>query len=472
MKKWNRTVTAILSAVLVFSLAPASVPAAGAAGLIAGGQAVQAGRISAAETDGIPQDPVMDPAAEEIGADGSLDAAASGDSGAAAEETGIDYGEEAGTSEAPAPEIESGQVNVEPGYDNAGESGYAGETVQADDGGYVDQDAISDETTVPVQTDTAENGQGVSDEGYGMPADTAADENIGSGQVQSGEEGLVPGEVVEGADQEIPVDAADGANGEYSLSGNIVGAGEASIDMGDSDTLYADYANRLFYGTGLNPGKKKLKGTTAGRRLEGQNLAVYSIVKSAATEIANGNRDSAVIEIPLESLGLKQTYTTAELGVGDIYDSANGGWQDDNKALLHGAVGNLFSYDLTTVMYSLFADCAYELYWSSGTMGAGGIGYEMYSDNTLTLSGTFITFTFGVDAAYRPESGGENDVDTARTGAAATAAENAHIIVDNAEGMSDYERLSNYRNWICDLVVYNDEAAADMDNYPDGTPGR
>lgn len=242
--------------------------------------------------------------------------------------------------------------------------------------------------------------------------------------------------------------------------------------MGDSDTLYADYANRLFYGTGLNPGKKKLRGTTARRRLEGQNLAVYSIVKSAATEIANGNRDSAVIEIPLESLGLKQTYTTAELGVGDIYDSANGGWQDDNKALLHGAVGNLFSYDLTTVMYSLFADCAYELYWSSGTMGAGGIGYEMYSDNTLTLSGTFITFTFGVDAAYRPESGGENDVDTARTGAAATAAENAHIIVDNAEGMSDYERLSNYRNWICDLVVYNDEAAADMDNYPDGAPGR
>lgn len=285
MKKWDRTVTAILSAVLVFSLAPASVPAAGAAGLIAGGQAVQAGRISAAETDGIPQDPVMDPAAEEIGADGSLDAAASGDSGAAAEETGIDYGEEAGASEAPAPEIESGQVNVEPGYDNAGESGYAGETVQADDGGYVDQDAISDETTVPVQTDTAENGQGVSDEGYGMPADTAADENIGSGQVQSGEEGLVPGEVVEGADQEIPVDAADGANGEYSLSGNIVGAGEASIDMGESDTLYADYANRLFYGTGLNPGKKKLRGTTAGRRLEGQNLAVYSIVKSAATEI-------------------------------------------------------------------------------------------------------------------------------------------------------------------------------------------
>ena len=187
-----------------------------------------------------------------------------------------------------------------------------------------------------------------------------------------------------------------------------------------------------------------LKGINAGRRLDGQNLAIYNLVKSAAADIADGNLDTSIVQIPLESLGLQQTYTTGELGIGDIYDSSNGGWQDDNIALLKVAARDLFTYDLSTIMHSLFADCPYELYWSSGTMGARGTGYNMSSDNTITFEETYITFTVGVDPAYLLEGAGEYDVDTEKTGAARMASENAQRIVSNADGMSDYYRLSYY----------------------------
>ena len=73
-----------------------------------------------------------------------------------------------------------------------------------------------------------------------------------------------------------------------------------SIEDWDSDSLYEDYANRMFYGA--DSSNMKLKGIT-GNRLQNNNLSIYNALKKAAKEIADGERDSAAIVITSADMG-------------------------------------------------------------------------------------------------------------------------------------------------------------------------
>lgn len=452
MRRWNRIATGVLLAALVFSMVPAGVLAAPCSTLRNAASFSGVGKTREADVDYESQAPATGQnETEENSNSGEIITSSDTDT------VGYDHEVEISTDE---------QTDANTEMNITDWSGNNDEAVTNNNSEELDSNVNFEETdsAAPVQSGEEENSENVTpDEDYSE----ASEKVNANGEPSESEESDAENTLVNIDPASEPIDTA---NGESVLYGEAVGAGEISIDLGDLDTLYADYANRMFYGAPLNPGKKMLKGTTAGRRLDGQNLTIYNLVKSAATDIADGNLDTAIVQIPLESLGLQQTYTTGELGVGDIYDSANGGWQDNNIALLKEAVGSLFTYDLSTIMHSLFADCPYELYWSSGSMGSSGRGYKMSYDNTITFEETYVTFTIGVDSAYALEGGGEYDVDTEKTSSARIASENAQKIVSNADGMSDYYRLNYYMEQICDLVVYNDEAAADMKNYPDRGP--
>ena len=247
---------------------------------------------------------------------------------------------------------------------------------------------------------------------------------------------------------------------------------EIPLDLGDSDALFADYANRQFYGA---PARKNLlkSSKNVGSRLTGQNLAIYTVMKQAVSEIAAGQRESAEIYVPLTALGMDpaKEYTASEIGLDYIYNGTE--WNTNTGSAMMG----LFDYDISIIMECLRADCPYDLYWGQNisypTMlnietSASGYGTEWVGYAKFKYD--YIPFSIKVESKYRPDGGGEYDVDTAKTEAASSAAAYAKEIVNSTAGMTDLEKLTHYKDKICDLVVYDEAAANTGGNQDDKGP--
>ncbi|MBO4219876.1 MAG: hypothetical protein J5933_03010 [Clostridia bacterium] len=241
---------------------------------------------------------------------------------------------------------------------------------------------------------------------------------------------------------------------------------EYMIEAGDRDALFESYAGKLFYGSGT-PRLRSVK--AVGGRLKGQNKVIYDYVKSAAAEIASGNRASAVVEIPLEDLGVDpgKHYTAEDLGLDYIYNAETEEWNSGVGA----AMMTMFDFDSNLIMNSLYSDCPYELYWgrSMSFPVMLKVGMSASSSNgVITAYATFMEPYFpvkvSVESKYRDTSDPEGyTADTEKTGSAANAASYAQGIVDDASEMSDLEKLKFYRDQICELVTY-DEYARDHSN--------
>ena len=237
------------------------------------------------------------------------------------------------------------------------------------------------------------------------------------------------------------------------------------IDAGDKDALFESYAGRLFYGSGT-PRLRGIKAT--GDRLEDQNKTIYNYIKSAAAEIAAGLRGSAVIEIPLEELGVDpdKLYTAEDLGLDYIYDGNTGTWNGG----VSSAMMSMFDFDSSLIMNTLYADCPYELYWARSMSFPVILQIRLsatYSNGVYTGYASFnepFTVRVSVESKYQDSSDPEGyTADSGKTGEAAAAASYAMTIIAEAAGMSDYEKLAYYKDKICELVVY-DEYARDHSN--------
>ena len=234
--------------------------------------------------------------------------------------------------------------------------------------------------------------------------------------------------------------------GEFSESISTEADGEE-----DNDKLFEEYVKRLFLPDTDNTANRKA--ASAGERLSGIDGAVYYILQEYAEEVAAGRQASTRFPISVSELDLAQTsWTAAELGVQSIIE--NGSITDEavnagiekigvNESLVHSA---------------LLSDCPYEFYWHDKVAGVA-IQYSgiKASGDKLVFSDVIITFSFAVAEGY---SAGEYTVNAAAVAAAQTAAANAQAIVDQYASSSDQDKLAAYKKEICDLVSYNDEAAA------------
>ena len=231
-------------------------------------------------------------------------------------------------------------------------------------------------------------------------------------------------------------------------------------DLGDEDDLFKEYANTVFYPeTGSSSKMRKAPRVSAGSHLEGQDLLLYTELKNAAADIANGNRDSSVVSIPFTDLGIEERmYSAEELGLpagtsltddttGDLTEAAE-------NAILEKAAGG---YE--TVIDCLVADCAYELYWSSGSFGYAAQLTYSYNSTGVNFSSSVLNISMYVNPVYVPAGGSNTDVDTDKTSAASNAAEYAGQIVSETSEMSDLDKLIYYKDSICELVTYDEEAA-------------
>lgn len=182
-------------------------------------------------------------------------------------------------------------------------------------------------------------------------------------------------------------------------------------EMFPEDDLVEMYIQASMFGDEIS-----FFGTGAYNRLDDASKKAFDLTKTILREIADGKRESADFTI--------------------------------DKSQITGTP----NYD--AVIDALLADCPYELYWCDKTAGFS------YSNDG--------SFCFSVSLDYAPEGAkrGEYAVNTARTKAVASTPETVEgIIADVAKTASnDYEKLAAYRDKICELTDYNNEAAASYAN--------
>ncbi|MBR6443928.1 MAG: hypothetical protein IKS63_00680, partial [Firmicutes bacterium] len=235
-----------------------------------------------------------------------------------------------------------------------------------------------------------------------------------------------------------------------------------TLDTPDNDELYEQYLEKVFYGD--KGGQSLRKGRPAYDSLSEVEKGVYDSLKAGAKNIADGYGDSAEIQVPLTAFGIQSSneYTAEDLGLEYIYDFDNSA---ANPGLQNAIKSKLFSFDMSKVIYALYADCPYEFYWQRGSFSHGpsySIGIGKKNDGTVYLSITkgYYKVSMTVDPKFRADGGNQYSVDTAKTGAALTAVSNAQTIVQNAGSMTDYNKLVYYKDQICSRVEYDYDAAS------------
>lgn len=208
----------------------------------------------------------------------------------------------------------------------------------------------------------------------------------------------------------------------------------SDTDLADNDELFARYVQQLMY---PNYGVSLFAdwGSSTGV-LNDSEKEIYTQLKSKIEHVAAYGGST---EFTLDVSSLDITWT---------------GEEDGYKTML----------DTSKIIDCLLVDCPYDLYWFDKTAGASwGMSYSQGSIYKLTS----LTAILYVAQGYQ---GGNNiAVDASMATTANTAAANAQAVVKQYEDKSDYEKLEAYKNEICKLVSYNDDAASNSDT-PYGDP--
>ena len=183
---------------------------------------------------------------------------------------------------------------------------------------------------------------------------------------------------------------------------------------------------------------------------------IYNGILPEVQSVAAGNISNTIL-----SMSLNVTYTAEELGLETV---------DVETTVISEALKSKFSGRMVVV--ALMSSCPYELYWFDKTAGAKPTyGLKKNTEeNTVTV--TTYKIKFAVATEYQdvtaPEADRKYTYDTSYGEAAAAAAENARAIIAACAGLSDYAKLEAYKNKICELTDYNNEAIAD--DWPYGNP--
>ena len=237
----------------------------------------------------------------------------------------------------------------------------------------------------------------------------------------------------------------------------------------DSDQLFEEYANRQFYGS-----KPKLRGSkSTGSRLPKKEKIIYDKIRQVLPQIASGEEANTKISVSLEELGLNADgkFYAEDLGLDYIYNGSS--WNEET----YDAANRFLYIDYQLVQDALYADYPYELYWG-GVIQVDKFGFTpkaTYNHDIggyvgfVELSVTEFTVGITVQPFYRNDSNPEEFVtDAIKTGVAASAASYAKSIIQGASAYdTDYGKLEYFKNEICGLVDYNNDAAEAGASYPD-----
>lgn len=225
----------------------------------------------------------------------------------------------------------------------------------------------------------------------------------------------------------------------------------SDADLPDHDELFAGYVQQMMYpqygvSTFANFGMDALTGL---------DETIYEKLK-AKIKIVAEQGGSTEFTLSLEELGIKAQWTKEELGItGDWAE--NGTFTQETVGALQAKV---FTQDNQKIIRTLMVDCPYDLYWydkTAGSLSSSIPTSASTSGDTLTFT-TGLTYKFHVAGTYQDSQ----DYRVKPNGASDIPAKAMAIVNEVAQtASSDYEKLLAYKNWICENVSYNDEAAAE-----------
>ena len=207
-------------------------------------------------------------------------------------------------------------------------------------------------------------------------------------------------------------------------------------NQADSDELFGEYANQFFYEEDPSTAPATSIAETA---LSGVQQALYEEMKAKITSIAAKG-------------GSTKFKITSDLGL-RWQTSASG------SAVGREASRKFDSLNTGKIITCLLADCPYELYWYEKT----DITQWTYN-YSVTVSGgkriakiTDLTVSMPVCSGYAYN---RYKVDASMVTTAKNAAANAKYVVNEFKNMSEVEKLIAYKEMICYLTDYNDDAVS------------
>lgn len=266
----------------------------------------------------------------------------------------------------------------------------------------------------------------------------------------------------------------------------IISQGESFSDSHtikqNNDQLFSDYLDSL-----LENDRATLQSNYGEKYLSAYNKNLYQILKTNYKDIADGKINNTKISIPLNELfpDTQITFTAAQLDLPYLID-------DSGK--LHPNLGNSIDYcirekynlDVRKTIFYLTTDCPYELYWYDKEIGFTSkfefmSGVSVSTDSvSINLSTVKLNILMAVSEDYKaanPETesiptsdGGQKTfiltTNSAKTAIALNSVNNANAIIEKHKAKEDYEKLLAYRNEICQLTSY-DEQAMEQKKYGD-----
>lgn len=270
------------------------------------------------------------------------------------------------------------------------------------------------------------------------------------------------------ADVRVELDGIDG------------GSASVTVPEDDSAALLEGYLYQL---NGLEAPETVVKaessGNTASRpatymaSMNPTLRAVYDQLVPEIQKIAAGQGSSSAF-----SIGIQMTFTKEELGIeGDMLVRGDDGqyhFSEETGAAIEKAVDEVMDMDM--LLNQLLAHHPYELYWFDKSFSEGAIRFK-YSYGTdgqqTVMVGDFVIM-MAVSQDYAVTDAATQQYylyspDTAKTGAARTAAAKAAEVVAANQDKGTYSKLVAYREYITKAVDYNSDAA-NTANYPYGDP--
>ena len=298
------------------------------------------------------------------------------------------------------------------------------------------------------------------DEEESIPEDTSivSDENE-EPFVLSGDEGLYEENKSVLLDDDIEIVEETEEVDSIEITETIVSSPEETSYTLENDSLDSDFLLEEYIDREIDSKQTPMFNSSSfnGNKLTGVNKKIYDKAKIVIAEIANGEKESAVVSFTPEELGCAGEFSAADLGVSEIVDSSNHITTEAQNALKNKTGLNEFDFGL--LGETLRADCPYERYWMGlkasmtwfevGASNEGGI-WKLYY-------GSELEYKIQVSVDY--QGADEFSVDTTKTGAVKSAINSINGILQTAESKGDLEKIEYFRDQICSLVSYNDEAA-------------
>jgi len=274
----------------------------------------------------------------------------------------------------------------------------------------------------------------------------------------------------EEAEDEPEEEAEDEEIEIYVESSPITYAPGASENDG---SLLDEYAYKQLYS--LRPQGMTINAVhDSGLRLEGVNRTVFYNLKNQIASVAAGDCTSTALEIPVEELNLGQTaWTAADLGLESLTVVGPDGKRTYSDEAMD-AVNEKVGFELQKVITALLSDCPYELYWYDKTIGTVLKSYSFTGTAARIEIVGNMTFYFNVIGVYCDNTTITINGQVVRCGinpdtgtAVSAAVSNAQNIVASYAGRSDYDKLLGFKNAICSMVSYNNDALIEGVDYGD-----